>query len=91
VFAAAKGGSGGPVEVPDGFVLFRVLTRTSAEPSLLTAQKQEITDSLRQREADRLLRSYLAQMRTEKRVEVNEELLKSFLPEAGASRRIPAG
>jgi peptidyl-prolyl cis-trans isomerase D len=91
VFATPKGGSGGPVEVPGGFVLFRVLTRTSAEPSLLTAQKPEIVDSLRQKEAERLLRSYLQQMRTEKRVEVNEDLLKSFLPEPGSGRRPPAG
>lgn len=89
VFATPKGQAGGPVEVPNGFVLFRVLTRTTAEPSLLTTQKGEIVDSLRQKEAERLLRSYLMQMRTEKRVEVNEELLKSFLPEPGTSRRAP--
>lgn len=91
VFQAAKGQAGGPVEVPGGFVLFRVLTRTSAEPSQLTTQKQEIVDGLRQKEADRLLRSYLLQMRAEKRVDVNEELLKSFLPEPGSARRPPAG
>jgi peptidyl-prolyl cis-trans isomerase D len=92
VFATPKGQTGGPVEVPGGMVLFRVNTRTTADPTLLATQRPGIVDGLRQREADRLLKSYLNQMRTEKRVEVNEELLKSFLPEAGAtSRRPPAG
>jgi peptidyl-prolyl cis-trans isomerase D len=91
VFATAKGQTGGPVEVPGGYVLFRVLTRSSAEPSLMTAQRQEILDSLRQKEAERLLRSYLQQLRTEKRVEVNEDILKSYLPEPGSGRRPPAG
>jgi hypothetical protein len=70
--------------VPGGFVLFRVLTRTSPDPKTLETQRADILDSLRTREADRLIRSALQQMRTEKKVEVNEELLKSFLPETGA-------
>lgn len=87
VFQTAQGQAGPPVSVPGGFVLFRVLKRTTAEPSLLTTQKPEILDSLREKEAERLLRSYLLQMRTEKRVEVNEDVLKSFLPEPGSTKR----
>jgi hypothetical protein len=63
------------------------LTRSGAEPSVLTAQRDEIVDNLRSREADRLLRAYLLQLRTDKRVEINEEVLKSFLPEPTNPRR----
>jgi peptidyl-prolyl cis-trans isomerase D len=87
VFQTPKGQAGPPVAVPGGFVLYRVLSRSTAEPSLLTTQKDDIVDNLRSREADRLLRSYLLTLRSEKRVEVNEEVLKSFLPEPGAARR----
>lgn len=87
VFATPKGQAGPPVAVPGGFVLFRVLTRSTPEPSQLAAQKSEIQDSLRSREAERLLHSYLLQLRAERRVEVNDEVLKSFLPEPGAARR----
>ncbi|HXM79794.1 MAG TPA: peptidyl-prolyl cis-trans isomerase [Thermoanaerobaculia bacterium] len=87
VFSTPKGQAGPPVAVPGGFVLFRVLTRTTPEPSQLAAQKSDIQDSLRSREAERLLHAYLLQLRAERRVEVNDELLKSFLPEPGAARR----
>jgi peptidyl-prolyl cis-trans isomerase D len=84
VFQTRPGQVGPPVPVPGGFVLFRVLTRTSPDPKTLETQRADILDSLRTREADRLIRSALQQMRTEKKVEVNEELLKSFLPDVGA-------
>lgn len=87
VFQTAKGQAGPPVSVPGGFVLFRVLTRTTAEPATLAAQRDEIVESLRAKEKDRLLRSYLLQERTERKVEVNEDVLKSFLPEPGAAQR----
>ena len=87
VFATPKGQAGPPVAVPGGFVLFRVLTRTSADPRTFETQKAEILDSLQAREAERLLRAELVRMRADRKVQVNEDLLKSFLPEQGASRR----
>ncbi|HEY6931186.1 MAG TPA: SurA N-terminal domain-containing protein [Thermoanaerobaculia bacterium] len=84
VFKTAQGQVGLPVAVPGGFVLFRVLTRTTPDPKALEAQRADILDSLKSREADRLIRATLQQMRAEKKVEINEELLKSFLPETGA-------
>ncbi|MEO8431691.1 MAG: SurA N-terminal domain-containing protein [Acidobacteriota bacterium] len=87
VFQTTKGQAGPPVAVPGGFVLFRVLTRTTAEPATLAAQKDDIVETLRSREKDRLLRSYLLQQRTERKVEVNEEALKSFLPEPGSPQQ----
>ena len=45
-------------------------------------QKSEIADTLRGREADRLIRATIQQLRAEKKVEINEELLQSFLPDA---------
>ena len=87
IFATPKGQAGPPVAVPGGFVLFRVLTRVSADPATFASQKPDILDSLRAREADRLLRAELVRMRADRKVQVNEELLKSFLPEQGASRR----
>jgi peptidyl-prolyl cis-trans isomerase D len=87
VFATPKGQAGPPAPVPGGFVLFRVVNRTSADPKVFEKQKSEILESLRAREADRLLRAELNRMRADSKIQVNEELLKSFLPEQGTSRR----
>lgn len=86
VFATPKGQAGPPVAVPGGFVLFRVLTRTAAEPSALEKQRAELADSIRAREAERLMRSYLQQLRADRKVRVNEELLQTFLPETSGRR-----
>jgi parvulin-like peptidyl-prolyl isomerase len=87
VFRTPQGQAGPPVAVSNGFVLFRVLTRTEGSREAFQAQKEQLRDSLRGREADRLIRAYLQQVRTAKKVEVNEPLLASFLPEAGNNRR----
>lgn len=87
VFQTAKGQAGPPVAVPGGYVLFRVLNRASADPKVFETQKQEILDALRTREADRLLRAELAQMRADRKIQINEDLLKSFLPEQTSPRR----
>jgi parvulin-like peptidyl-prolyl isomerase len=80
VFKTPAGQAGSPVPVPSGFVLFRVLTRTDADPATFDTQKVQLADSLRAKEADRLIRSVVAQMRADKKIEVNEEVLNSFLP-----------
>jgi parvulin-like peptidyl-prolyl isomerase len=82
VFATAAGQAGQPVSVPGGFVLFRVLTRTTPPATTFETQKSEIADTLRGREADRLIRATIQQLRAEKKVEINEELLESFMPDA---------
>jgi peptidyl-prolyl cis-trans isomerase D len=87
VFQTAKGQAGPPVPVPGGFVLFRVVNRTGADSKTFETQKPEILDTLRAREADRLLRAELQRMRADRKIQVNEELLKSFLPEQTAPRR----
>jgi peptidyl-prolyl cis-trans isomerase D len=87
VFRTPQGQAGPPVAVANGFVLFRVLTKTEASRQAFQAQKEQLRDSLRAREADRLIRAYLQEVRNAKRVEVNEPLLASFLPEAGSNRR----
>jgi hypothetical protein len=70
--------------VPNGFVLFRVLTRKEGNRDALQAQKEELRESLRTREAERLTRSYLTQLRAERKVQVNETLLASFMREGGS-------
>lgn len=86
VFRTPQGQAGAPVAVPSGFVLFRVLTRTEGNQTTFEAQKDQLRDSIRTREADRLTRAYLQQMRIERRIEVNDALLASFLREpTGAS------
>ena len=85
VFRTPQGQAGPPVAVPNGFVLFRVLTRKEASRDTFQAQKDELRESLRSREAERLTRSYLSQLRAERKVEVNEPLLASFMRE-GSSR-----
>jgi hypothetical protein len=64
-----------------------VLTRQEGDRKNLETQKAEILESLRSREAEKLLRSYLKQVREEAGVRVNEKLLESFLPEAESSSR----
>jgi peptidyl-prolyl cis-trans isomerase D len=82
VFSTAAGQAGQPVSVPGGFVVFRVLTKTTPAATTFETQKSEIADTLRGREADRLIRATIQQLRAEKKVEVNEELLQSFMPDA---------
>ncbi len=83
-FKTPQGQAGPPVSVPTGFVLFRVLTRTEGSREALATQKEELRDTIRSREAERLTRAYLQQMRSEQKVEVNEALLSSFMRDTGA-------
>ena len=71
---------GPPVPVPSGFVLFRVLARTQADPAASATQKAALADSLRAKEAERLIRSVTQQMRADRKVEINDALLDSLLP-----------
>ena len=87
VFQTPQGQAGRPVAVPNGFVLFRVLTRNEASREAFQTQKDELRESIRSREADRLTRSYLQQMRAERKVEVNDQALASFLRDTGDGRR----
>ncbi len=87
VFQTPQGQAGPPVAVPNGFVLFRVLTRNEANREAFQTQKDELRESIRTREADRLTRSYLQQMRAERKVEVNDQALASFMRDTGNGRR----
>jgi uncharacterized protein YaaW (UPF0174 family) len=73
--------------VPNGFVLYRVLKRTEGDRATFAAQKEQLRDSIRSREADRLTRAYLQQLRASRKVEINEPLLASFLRDTGNGRR----
>jgi peptidyl-prolyl cis-trans isomerase D len=83
VFRTEKGQAGPPAPVPGGFVLFRVIDRKSADPQTFQLQRAELTAAIRAREGEKLLRSSLQQLRADKKVDINEDLLKSFLPEEG--------
>jgi peptidyl-prolyl cis-trans isomerase D len=87
VFQTAKGQAGPAVAVPNGFVLFRVLNRTEGDRGAFEAQKEQLRESIRSREADRLTRAYLQQIRASRKVEVNEQLLASFMRDTAAGRR----
>jgi peptidyl-prolyl cis-trans isomerase D len=87
VFKTAQGQAGPPVAVPNGFVLFRVLTKTEGSRDAFAAQKDQLRETIRAREAERLTRSYLQQARLQRKVEVNEQVLASFLRDAGSGRR----
>jgi peptidyl-prolyl cis-trans isomerase D len=80
VFRTPAGQAGPPVPVPSGFVLFRVLARTQADPATYATQKAALADTLRTKEAERLMRSVTQQMRGDRKIEINEELLNSLLP-----------
>ncbi len=87
VFKTTQGQAGPAVAVPNGFVLYRVLTRTEGDHGAFEAQKEQLRESIRSREADRLTRSYLQQMRASRKVEVNEQLLASFMRDTASGRR----
>jgi peptidyl-prolyl cis-trans isomerase D len=89
VFQTAQGQAGPAVAVSNGYVLFRVLTKKEADRTAFQKQKDDLRESIRAREAERLIRAYLRQVRSERKVEVNERLLASFLPEpeGGTGRR----
>lgn len=86
VFKTPAGQAGPAVPVPTGFVLFRVISRTQADPAAFETQKAQLVESLRAKEADRLIRSVVQQMRADRKIEVNEEVLNSFLPQQGQQR-----
>ena len=87
VFRTPQGQTGPPVAVPTGFVLFRVLTKTPANPTAFESQKDQLREAIRTREAERLTRSYLQELRSTRTVEVNEPLLATFLRDTGTNRR----
>ncbi len=87
VFKTPAGQAGPPVPVPSGFVLFRVITRTDANPAIFATQKAQLTETLRAKEAERLIRAVVAQMRADRKIQINEELLNSVLPSQGGTRR----
>ncbi len=87
VFKTAQGQAGPAVAVPNGFVLYRVLTRTEGDRGTFEAQKGQLRESIRSREADRLTRAYLQQLRASRKVEINEQLLASFLRDTANGRR----
>jgi len=64
-----------------------VLTRTEGDRGTFDEQKGQLRESIRSREADRLTRAYLQQMRASRKVEINEKLLASFMRDAGNGRR----
>src|SRR5262249_39124589 len=81
-FKTPQGQAGPAVAVPNGFVLFRVLTRTEGDRAAFASQKDQLRETLRQREADRLTRAYLQQLRAERKIEVNEALRACYMREA---------
>jgi peptidyl-prolyl cis-trans isomerase D len=87
VFKTRAGQAGPPVAVPSGFVLFRVITRSQANPAVFATQKAQLVETLRAKEAERLIRAVVAQMRADRKIEINEELLNSVLPAKTNTRR----
>jgi parvulin-like peptidyl-prolyl isomerase len=87
VFKTPAGQAGPPVAVPSGFVLFRVITRSQANPAVFATQKAQLVETLRAKEAERLIRAVVAQMRADRKIEINEELLNSVLPAKTNTRR----
>jgi peptidyl-prolyl cis-trans isomerase D len=80
VFHTPQGQAGPPVAAPGGFVLFRVLSRTQADRNAFETQKAQLAESVRGREAEKLLRAYLQRLRSDTKIQVNEQFLSTRLP-----------
>jgi len=79
VFATPEGSTGGPVAIPGkGVAFFKVVSRTEPSPALFVAQKDQLRESLRQDEAQKLIQATLEKRRSREKIQVNDELLGRY-------------
>jgi len=64
-FDLQPGAVGGPVVVPQGAVLFEVVSRTAFDAARFAAERDELRDELRRAESNRLLSSWITKRRDE--------------------------
>jgi peptidyl-prolyl cis-trans isomerase D len=80
VFKTASGQLGGPVSAgAQGVVFFRVVSKTEFDRAAFEARKESIKQSLREQEAQKLIQAEMTRRRTNEKVVVNEEFLKTYL------------
>lgn len=88
--ALDEGALGGPVAVPNGAVLFRVLERKRFDPAAFAAAKEATRQELVQREQNALLESLLTQRKLELKVTYDRPLVEELgLAEAGGVPAAP--
>lgn len=79
VFKTPVGKSGGPVVLGGrGAVFFRVVSKTDLDPVAFAAQKEQLRETVRQQEAQKLIQAELARRRSQENIVINEESLKHF-------------
>ncbi len=80
--AAFEGNPGdvkGPVGLgAQGAALVRIVEKTDFDKAAFEAQKEKLRESLRSQKAQRLLQALLQRQRTERKIEVNREVLRRF-------------
>lgn len=70
----------GPMALPTGGVaVARVVSRVAFDPAAFAAQKDQLRDTVRQEESQRLLQSILGASRSKSKIEMNEELIEQLL------------
>jgi peptidyl-prolyl cis-trans isomerase D len=79
IFKTPVGKSGGPVSLgARGVVLFRVVSKVDFDPAAFAAQKEQLRETVRQQQAQKLIEADLARRRGEAKISINEESLKRF-------------
>jgi peptidyl-prolyl cis-trans isomerase D len=76
--AGEPGSIGGPLETPQGAVLFQVTDRKRFDPLEFAAESTALRESLAQQEFGRLLQALIEKRRAEITVNYNRQLLQQF-------------
>ena len=87
VFQTTKGQAGPPSRCPTGSCSSACSRAPRATAARSRRRRNSCASRIRSREAERLTRAYLQQIRASRKVEVNEQLLASFMRDTAAGRR----
>ena len=79
IFKTPAGKIGGPVALgARGVAFFRVSSRVDFDAAAFAAQKEQLRETARQQQAQKLIQSEMTRRREEEKISVNEESLKRY-------------
>lgn len=86
-FALPVGGFGGPTQIPDGWMIFKVMEKRPPEPASFEKARETIILEFRAREEERLMQAFLTRLRARIPVESHPERLAALVPAEGTSEK----